>query len=84
MAGRDEGDVRATKYARAELARRGIDTSQCDVRVLHGTVYLRGTVKAMRGGQAEGDLRGQMELIARVLRQKGEIKDVVLELTYRS
>lgn len=83
MGGRDEGDVRATKYARAELARRGIDTQQCDIRVMHSIVYLRGTVKSMREANIS-DLRSEMETIAKVLRSKAEIRDVVLELVYRS
>lgn len=83
MAGSKEDDVRGTKHARSELAKRGIDTTLADIRVMHGVVYIRGSVKAQRGA-AFTDLRAEMELIARVLRQRAEIKDVVLDCSYRT
>lgn len=79
---RDEGDVRATKAARAELSKRGVDLSMADLRCMHGTLYVRGTVKAYRGANIT-DIKSEMELIARVLRQKPDIRDVILECMYR-
>lgn len=80
---RDEGDIRATKAARAVLAKRGIDITQADLRCMHGVLYIRGTVKPYRGS-AITDLRSEMELIGKVLRQKPEIRDVVIECLFRS
>lgn len=49
---------------------------------MHGTLYVRGTVKAYRGSNVI-DVKSEMELIARVLRQKPDIRDVILECMYR-
>lgn len=78
----DPKDLEATKLVRREFNRRAIDTSMADIRVSHGVVYIRGTVKPIRGGAA--DVRSEVELIARTLRTRGEIRDVVLDVTYRS
>ena len=80
---RDEGDVRATKAARAELAKRAIDTTMADLRCLHGVLYIRGTVRPYRGANIT-DIKSEMEIIARVLRQKADIRDVILECTFRA
>jgi predicted TIM-barrel enzyme len=78
----DPKDVETTKIVRREFNRRAIDTSMADIRVSHGVVYVRGTVKAMRGGS--GDPRGEVELIARALRTRPEVRDVVIDCTFRS
>ena len=79
----DPNDVRATKAARQEMSRRGIDMTLADLRVAHGIVTIRGTVRPIRGSNI-GDVKSEMELIARVLRTKAEIRDVVLDCLYRS
>lgn len=79
---KEEGDVRAVKSARSEMARRGVDLTLADMRCMHGVMHIRGTVKALRGSNIT-DIRSEMELIARVLRQKAEIRDVILECSYR-
>jgi len=79
---KSEEDIRGTKAARAEFAKRGVDVSLADLRVMHGTLHIRGTVKAYRGSPIT-DIRAEMEIIARVLRQKPEIRDVILECIYR-
>ena len=79
----DPNDVQATKAARSECNRRGVDTTLTDIRVMHGIVYFRGTVKALRGSNIH-DIKHEMELIARVLRQKPEVRDVVLDCMYRT
>jgi hypothetical protein len=78
----DPNDVRATKAARQEMGRRGIDMTLADIRVNHGVVYIRGTVRPVRGSNIP-DVRSEMEIIARVLRQKAEIRDVVLDCLFR-
>jgi hypothetical protein len=80
---RDEGDIRGTKAARAEMAKRGVDVTLADLRCMHGILYIRGTVKAYRNSNIT-DIKSEMELIGRVLRQKPEIKDVILECAYRT
>ena len=79
----NEDDVRGTKSARAELGRRGIDTTRADIRVMHGICYIRGQLTAVRSANIP-DLRSEMEKIAKVLRTKAEIKDVVIDCIYRS
>lgn len=74
-------DLEVSRLVRKELARRPIDTQLVNVQIYHGVVYLRGTVRAMRGHAM--DLRQEMELISRILKQKPGIRDVVLDLTYR-
>jgi hypothetical protein len=65
------------------MAKRGVDITMCDLRCMHGVLYIRGTVKPYRGSPIT-DLRSEMELIGKVLRQKPEIRDVVIECVYRS
>ncbi|HMS54886.1 MAG TPA: hypothetical protein PKA27_05755 [Fimbriimonadaceae bacterium] len=79
----DNKDVAGTKIVRSIFARRGIDTSRADLRVMHGVAYIRGTVTAIRGSGVT-DVKAECEIIARVLRQKPEIRDVVLDCTFRS
>ncbi|KAA0228234.1 MAG: hypothetical protein AKCLJLPJ_01097 [Fimbriimonadales bacterium] len=74
-------DVEASKQVRKEIARRPLDTSLMNVRVSHGVVYLTGTVKSMRGHNV--DAKQEMDMFARVLRQRPGIRDVVLDLTFR-
>ena len=79
----NEDDVRGTKTARSELGRRGIDTTLCDVRVMHGVCYIRGSLRADRSANIP-DLRTEMEKIAKILRTKAEIKDVVIDAIFRT
>jgi hypothetical protein len=69
------------KMVLREISKRHIDTTLMDVHVMHGVVYLRGTVRKIRGH--DFDLKAEMELIRRILRQKPEIRDVVLEVIFR-
>lgn len=78
----DPNDVSGTKMARSLFGRRGIDVSRADLRVMHGVCYLRGTISAIRGFGVE-DLKGETANVARLLRQKPEIRDVVIDVTYR-
>ena len=73
-----DADKRGTKLARSEFTKRGVELMKADLRSMHGIVYLRGTV-TRAAGSAIPDLRSEIELIARVLRQKQGIKDVVIE-----
>jgi hypothetical protein len=77
----DPRDVETTKLVRREFNRRAIDVSMADIRVSHGVVYIRGTIKTMRGGAA--DPRAEVEIIARNLRSRLEVRDVVIDCTFR-
>jgi len=78
-----EEDVRGTKHARSEFSRRGIDLTQADLRVMHGICYVRGSVRALRSANIP-DLRSEMEKIAKILKTKQEIKDVIMDCIYRT
>jgi hypothetical protein len=66
---------------RRELARRPLDCSMVQVSVTHGVVYLRGTVRAMRGHDI--DLLQEIAIVETVLKQRAGIRDVVSELQTR-
>lgn len=68
--------------ARQEFSKRNLDMTRADVRVTHGVCYIRGSIGVMRGGPQ--DVRSELELIAKVLRTRPGIKDVVVDCTMRS
>jgi len=78
----DHKDVEATKILRREFNKRQVDITLADLRVSHGVAYIRGTIKPMRG--MEGDVRSVVDTIARSLRTKPEIRDVVIDAVFRS
>ncbi|MBL8047987.1 MAG: hypothetical protein JNJ45_04830 [Chthonomonas sp.] len=81
----DPADVSSTKYVRAMLAKFGVDATMADVRVHHGIVSIRGSLKTVKGSESEGqDLRAIVEGMAKGLKNKPGIKDVVIEASYRS
>ncbi|MGE0001320.1 MAG: hypothetical protein AB7F50_09605 [Fimbriimonadaceae bacterium] len=77
----DPNDVRASKQLRSELGKKLIDVSQADVRVMHGVAYIRGVVRTMVDGPT--DLKVALHQVANALRQKGIVKDVVIDAAYR-
>ena len=77
----DVNDVRGLRLARAELSKRGIDTMRADLRVMHGVLYIRGTVTPLAGHYCE-DVKTEIEHIVHVLRQRAEIKDVIIDCSY--
>lgn len=77
----DVNDVRGLRIARSELSKRGIDTVRADIRVIHGVCHIRGLISAMPGSNV-GAIRTEVEHIAHILRQKKEIRDVVLECSF--
>lgn len=79
----DPNDVSGTKAARSLLGRRGIDLTYADLRVLHGVCYIRGTVSIVKGSDV-ADVKTEIEHCARLLRQKPEIRDVVIDCRYRT
>lgn len=79
----DPNDVAGTKMVRREFNKRKIDTSLADIRVMHGVAYVRGTLKPLRGSGIT-DVRAEVEHIGRIVRTRGEIRDVVIDCTYRT
>jgi hypothetical protein len=77
----DVNDVKGLRLARTELSKRGIDTMRADIRVMHGVLYIRGTVTPLMGYVCN-DVRHEVEHIAHLLRQKPEIKDVVVDCSF--
>jgi hypothetical protein len=78
----DPNDVRGTKAARSVFGRKGVDVSMADVRVLHGVLHVRGVVRPIKGNGIT-DIKKQVEDTVKVLKNKAEIKEVVLDLAYR-
>lgn len=74
-------DAAQTRLVQREISRRNIDTTLLDVHVHHGVVYLRGTVKTMRGHDI--DLKHELQIICHMLRARPDIRDVVNEVTIR-
>ncbi|MDO8682741.1 MAG: BON domain-containing protein [Armatimonadota bacterium] len=75
-------DAEMTRSVRREISRRYIDSTNIDVRVMHGVVYLRGWVDRLRGQYQNIDLKEEMEVIHRILLQRPGIRDVVIEVDY--
>ena len=76
-------DAAMTKMVRGQIARRYIDSSLLDVRVMHGLVSLRGVIRVLRT-HPDVDLQKEMETISTILRQKPGIREVVWDVTLRT
>lgn len=79
----DPKDVAANKFVRSIFGRRGIDVTRADLRVMHGVCYIRGAVAAIPGSGIT-DLKLEVQNIAKLLTQKPDIKDVVIDCHFRS
>jgi len=77
----DINDVRALRAARTEFSKRGVDITRCDIRMHHGILHVRGAVSVAKGSFIK-DLKTEVEHIGRILRQKAEIRDVVIDCQY--
>ncbi len=75
-------DSQMTRMIQREIARRNIDISRLDIKAMHGVVYLRGTIKKIRGHE-NLELRKELEIIHRNLRTKSGVRDVVLDVEIR-
>ena len=73
--------TRGLRAARCEFSKRGIEIGRADLRMTHGTLHIRGTISVMRGIVIK-DLRAEVEIVGRVLRQKPDIKDVVVDCNF--
>lgn len=79
----DPNDVVATKLARREFNKHLVDVTRADIRVNHGTVFIRGTIQAQRGSHYQ-DVEEECQRIVRILKQRPEIRDVIVDCTYRN
>ena len=77
----DQNDFRGQRIARSEFARRGIDVSRADIYVMHGVLYMRGSIKPMPNATYT-DLGHELALVQKILRQRPEIRDLVMEVTH--
>jgi hypothetical protein len=77
----DQNDFRGQRIARAEFSRRGIDISRSDLYVMHGVMYMRGEVKPMPNASFN-DISHELSLVTKVLRQRPEIRDIVMEIKH--
>jgi hypothetical protein len=77
----DQKDVHGLRMARSELSKRGIDTSRADIRVMHGVCYIKGIITAAKGSEIK-DIKLEMEHLRHILRQKPDIRDVVLDCQF--
>jgi len=75
----DQNDFRGQRIARTEFARRGVDISRADLYVMHGIMYMRGEVKPMPKALIT-DMASEMGIITKILRQRPEIRDIVLDI----
>ncbi len=74
-------DIALRRQLMHEVAKRPIDYSLLDLHVVHGVVYLRGTVRKLRGYDA--DPEQEIQTLCRIFRQKQGIRQVVNEVTIR-
>lgn len=72
-------DARMTRLVQREIGRRYIDASRLDVKAVHGVVYLRGSIRRLRGHEV--DLDHELQVINRVLRGKPGVRDVVIDVS---
>jgi hypothetical protein len=74
-------DIRNRKRIRSEFTKRSLDITGMDLQVLHGTVYIRGIIKPVKG--ASGSVKSEVELIARIIRQQNLAKEVIIDAQLR-
>jgi hypothetical protein len=80
---KSEADLRASKMARSALTKHGFDLTMCDLRVMHGVLHIRGSVRKLANAEFE-DVKNELEKVCNTLRQKGYFKDVALGVSYRN
>jgi hypothetical protein len=71
-------DAGMARMAQREITRRAIDTSKLDVRCSHGVIHMRGVVGRIHGHDV--DLKHELEVVARSLRGRPGVRDVIIEV----
>lgn len=77
----DPRDVEGTKICRKEFIKHHVDVSRCDIRCSHGVVYIRGLIQPEKGAAYES-VEEETLRIARLLRQRPMVRDVVVDARY--
>lgn len=72
-------DSAMTREVLRDISKRQLDISNLDVHVMHGVIYLRGRLERIRGND-DMDLREELHLVLKLLRQKQGIRDIVCEV----
>jgi len=71
-------DAEITRMVQREIGRRNVDASRIDIRVIHGMVYVRGTLRHLRT-HPEVNLEQEAEILRKTLRLRPGIRGVVWE-----
>ena len=74
-------DAQQTRMVQREISKRNIDITMMDIHVHHGVVYIRGTVRNLRGHDI--DLKHEFQIIDHILRGRPGIRDIVNEVVIR-
>ena len=76
-------DTDATRAVRAQITRRYVDSTQLDVRVMHGVAYLRGIICHLQS-HPDINLEHEKEVIAHAIRGRNGIREVIWEVVIRA
>lgn len=74
-------DARQTRMVQREISKRNLDITMMDIHVHHGVVYLRGSIRPLRGQNI--DMKHEFNIISHILRGCPGIRDVVNEVHIR-
>lgn len=72
-------DIETVRMVRREMARHCLDVSEAHVSAMKGVVHLNGRVKPLKGH--EDDFEHELHALFKGLRQRAEIRDVIMEWT---
>jgi hypothetical protein len=73
-------DIRNRKRIRSEFVKRSLDITGMDLQVLHGTVYVRGVIRGLKGGLGANK---ELELVVTAIRQLNLAREVIIQATVR-
>lgn len=76
-----EKETRALKLARTEISKRGFDIGRSDIQLHRGTLTIRGIIATTRGASVQNPEK-EMNIVGTVLRQRPDIKDVVIDCIF--
>lgn len=75
-------DSAMTREVLRDISKRPLDISNLSVHVTRGVVHLAGRVEKVRGNYEFVNLREEMNVIVRILKQKPGIRDVCCEVIF--
>jgi len=71
-----------TREIMRDISKHPVDISDLEVSVVHGIVYLQGTLARLKGYYEDLDLHEELNMIVKLLRQKRGIRDVCCEVDF--